>query len=80
MEAEVFFTGDRHTYVRTHGHLDSMTDLAQWADLVKIPISQIFSDFSHGITLYTLYYTSCYNCLIKAAQFGAVTRWRDTDI
>ena len=35
MEGEVFFTGERHTYVRTHGHRDSMTESAQWADSVK---------------------------------------------
>ena len=31
MKGEVFFTGDTHT----HGHRDSMTESAQWADSVK---------------------------------------------
>ena len=35
MEGEVFFTGDRHTYIHTHGHRDSMTESAKWADSVK---------------------------------------------
>ena len=36
MEGDVFFTGDRRTDVQTDGHHDSMTELAQWADSVKI--------------------------------------------
>ena len=38
MKGKVFFTGDRHTGKRTHGHCDSMTESAQWADSVKIMI------------------------------------------
>ena len=36
---EVFFTGDRHADTHTDGHRDSMTELAQWADSVKIVIT-----------------------------------------
>ena len=32
MKGKVFFTGDIHA----HGHRDSMTESAQWADSVKI--------------------------------------------
>ena len=39
MEGDIFFTGDRqtdiHTYIHTHGHCDSMTESAQWADSMK---------------------------------------------
>ena len=35
-EGEVFFTGDIHTYIHARGHRNSMTELAQWADSVKI--------------------------------------------
>ena len=35
MKGKVFFTGDIQTYRNTHGHRDSMTDSAQWADSVK---------------------------------------------
>ena len=36
MKGKVFFTGDTHTYRQTDGHRDSMTESAQWADLVKM--------------------------------------------
>ena len=35
MKGKVFFTGDTHTRIHTHGHRDSMTESAQWADSVK---------------------------------------------
>ena len=31
-----FTKGDIQTYTQTHGHRDSMTESAQWADSVKI--------------------------------------------
>ena len=40
MEGEVFFTGDTQTDIGTHGHRDSMTESAQWADSVKIRKSE----------------------------------------
>ena len=36
MKGKVFFTGDRHTHIHTHGHCDFMTESAQWAESVKI--------------------------------------------
>ena len=35
MKGKVFFTGDIRTDTHTHGHRDSMTESAQWADSVK---------------------------------------------
>ena len=35
MKGKVFFTGDKRTDIQTHEHRDSMTESAQWADLVK---------------------------------------------
>ena len=36
MKGKVFFKGDRHTNIQTHGHRNSITESAQWADSVKI--------------------------------------------
>ena len=33
---EINFTGRGHTYIRTDGHRNSMTESAHWADSVKI--------------------------------------------
>ena len=38
VQGDVFFTGD----VRTHGHCDSMTESAQWADSVKMGLMLVF--------------------------------------
>ena len=52
MKGKVFFTGDRHTYTSHHGHRDSMTESAQWADSVKMCVCLVLVMiplYLHGI-------------------------------
>ena len=41
MKGKVFFTGDIHTYIHSHGHPDSMTESAQWANSVKRAVESV---------------------------------------
>ena len=49
MEGEVFFTGDKQTDVHTHGHRDSMTELAQLADSMKMRVIELFLHNQGGL-------------------------------